>query len=463
VSGDLTLKSADDSNRLIAHGHRLLRQGQRREAFEVGLRAEKRILASAALDDSLGTLFTHLEEPLRALAHHRRAVERAPSCMDFRYNLAMTQRMLGEFDAAEVNLDAVLLARPRDGEAHYARSGLRTQTPRRNHVDELQQILVQLDGKRASLAVAFSLAKELEDLGEYARAFDHLHKACDAYRASLRYDVADDIAVLDALRTTHIASILGKLQTNCPSRECIFIVGLPRSGTTLVERIVGSHSQVFAAGETDAFQRTCVAAVGQLKKEVKKLEFVERSLELDFERLAQAFIQATRPRTGHTPQFTDKTPHNYLYAGLIRAALPNARFIALDRHPMDVCYAMYKTLFASSYPFSYDLSDLARYYVAWQKLMQHWQDLIGDAWLTVSYEELVSAQEATSRRILEHCGLSWEHRCLDFHSPTAAVSTASAVQVRKPLYTDAVGRWRHYAKQLESLARDFEINGLSVR
>ena len=463
MSDDPHFKGAGDVDRLIQQGHLLLRQGRLPEAFAVAMGVEKLTSLSPSHEDALGTLLTHLEEPLRGLAHHRRAAQCAPDRVDFRYNLAMAQRMVGEFEAAEANLDTVLLARPLDAEAHYARSGLRTQTHSRNHVSELEHALLQLEGKRAGFPVAFSLAKELEDLGEYSRAFACLHNACRAYRASLRYDVADDIAVLEKLRGTHVASTLSNLRTNCSNRECIFILGLPRSGTTLVEQILGSHSQVYAAGETDAFQRTCVAAVGQLKRGVTKLEFVERSLELDFGHLAKAYIQATRPRTGHKPQFTDKTPHNYLYAGLIHAALPHARFIALQRQPMDVCFAMYKTLFASSYPFSYDLSDLARYYVAWQQLMQHWQGVIGDAWLTVSYEELVSAPEATSRQILNHCGLEWEQQCLEFHKPTTAVSTASAVQVRKPLYTNSVGRWGHYAEQLESLARDFEARGLSVR
>jgi hypothetical protein len=124
---------------------------------------------------------------------------------------------------------------------------------------------------------------------------------------------------------------------------------------------------------------------------------------------------------------------------------------------------MYKTLFAAAYPFSYDLNDLARYYVAWNKLMEHWANVIGDAWLPVRYEDLITDREIVSRHLIKHCGLIWEESCLDFHTQAAAVTTASAVQVRRPLYSDSVGRWRHYAQHLEPVAQYFEAHGISVR
>jgi tetratricopeptide (TPR) repeat protein len=229
MSGDPDLEAMNDPYRLIRYGHLLLDQGRRPEAFAVAARAERLVSASATLDDALGTLLAHLEETMRALEHHIRAVERAPDRVDFRYNLAMTQRMVGDLDAAEANLDQVLLARPLDGEAHYARSGLRTQTRSRNHVDELVRVLRQLEGRRAALPVAFSLAKELEDLGDYSHAFAYLDKGCRAYRASLKYDVADDIAVLERLRFAHVSSTLRQLRATFNNRECIFIIGLPRS------------------------------------------------------------------------------------------------------------------------------------------------------------------------------------------------------------------------------------------
>jgi tetratricopeptide (TPR) repeat protein len=452
-----------DAELLIRHGQILLQLGRKSEALTVASRVDKIPPDDSALRDALGTLLTHLEEPQRALRHFEHAVHQAPRNWGFRYNLAMAQRMVGHFDAAELNLDQVIRMRPDDGEAFHARSDLRSQTRERNHVRELELTLSRLTGKRASLPVAFALAKELEDLGEYSRSFEYLHTACQAYRACLRYDVAEDIAVLEKLRSTHTLEIFETIRAGFDNEECIFVVGLPRSGTTLVERILGAHGGVYAAGELDAFPTVSIEATArQGGGPVRKLDFVDRSLTLDFASLGRAYLDATRPRTGHTTKFTDKLPLNYLYAGLIHAALPKARFVALYRHPMDVCYAMYRTLFAAAYPFTYDLYDLARYYVAWERLMGHWATVIGDAWLTVRYEDLIADQEAVTRTVLEHCQLAWDPSCIDFKNRLGAVSTASAVQVRRPLHANSVGKWRHYSRQLEPIATYLERNGILV-
>jgi hypothetical protein len=236
--------------------------------------------------------------------------------------------------------------------------------------------------------------------------------------------------------------------------EAIFVIGLPRSGTTLVERILAAHTDVQAAGELQAFPQICVEAVqARNGTSVSKLQFVERALDVDPHLLGRRYIAATRPQTGHKPRFIDKLPLNYLYAGLIRRALPRARIVALMREPMDSCYAMYKTLFTGAYPFTYALDDLGRYYQAWQRLMHHWRSILGAALLVVSYEELVTDQEAVTRRIVAHCGLPWQAECLAFHTRPGAVATASAVQVRRPMYSTSVGKWRHYQEQLQPLAR----------
>ncbi len=451
-----------ESTVLIELAQQFLRLGRRRDAMQVALTVADLPLTRAEHMDAVGTLLTHVGEPARAVPLFDRAVNAVPSDVRYRYNLAMSERMTGDFAGAERNLDIVLAERPEDGEAHYARSGLRRQTPERNHVAELETIVARGMKHTGAVAAEFALAKELEDLEEHSRSFGHLKAACQRQRARLQYDVAEDVRVLDELRQLHTADALQQhARPGFGTDECIFIVGLPRSGTTLVERVLGAHPLVFGAGELDAFPSAAIDAVTKVAgKSIGKRDFVRRALDLDFESLGRAYIEETRPRTGHTPRFTDKLPLNYLYAGLIRSALPRARFIFVRRHPMDNCYAMYKTLFASAYPFSYDLGDLARYYVAWNNLMQHWAALIGPAWLQVRYEDLVASQVQVSRQIVAHCGLEWDKRCLHFHASPDAVSTASAAQVRQPLYTDSVGRWRAYAPELKPLERELTAHGI---
>jgi Flp pilus assembly protein TadD len=453
--------ATDDPVILVQCAVLLLQAGARRESLAIATRAETLAIPDAEVNDALGALLTHHEEAARALPLATRAVQLAPDNTPFRYNLAMVQRMTGDFEAAEENLDRVIAARPFDSEAHLARSGLRKQTPDRNHVDELERVVKEAKGRRAWIPAGFALAKELEDLGEYERSFAHLAAACRAHRATLRYDVAGDVAVLDALRTTHDRAALERVQVDFDNNESIFIVGLPRSGTTLVDRMLGSHPAVFSAGELKAFPESVIAAVTR-GGSVSKLDFVQSALKISFKELGPAYLEAARPRTAHTAKFTDKLSPNYLYAGLIHAALPRARFVAVRRHPMDSCYAMYKALFIGAYPFSYDLGDLGRYYVAWDRLMRHWEEVLGDAWLNVQYEDLIANPARVCRRIVEHCGLEWHEECLNFHALQTPVSTASAVQVRQPIYKESVGRWRHYARQLSPLAEHLEAHGLSA-
>jgi hypothetical protein len=197
-----------------------------------------------------------------------------------------------------------------------------------------------------------------------------------------------------------------------------------------------------------AVGRACGRPVG-------KLEFVERAREIEPNELRKAYLEAAGSRHFDKARFVDKQPLNYLYAGLIARALPGARLIAVAREPMDSCYAMYKSLFTNAYPFSYDLHDLAKYYTAWHALLRHWQVVLGDRLLTVQYEDLVADQEAVTRRIIAHCGLGWEAACLEFHKRRGAVSSASAVQVRRPLYSHSVGKWRHFQQQLTPLSTHF--------
>jgi len=437
---------------LIQYGQCLVNSGRRREALAVADRATLMDVHRADWNDALGTLLTFCEEPARALPFFQGAVDRAPQNGSFRYNLATAQRMTGEMGTAESTLDRVLADRPNDYLAYYTRASLRVQSPGANHIEEMLRVLQSRSHTPSQeVALCFALAKELEDVGRYRTSFGYLKRASDIQRKQIHYNVVDDIMLMDQIIELHdhvAVSAVGGAESD----ECIFVIGLPRSGTTLVERILGSHSDVTAAGELQAFPNQIVKGLKKHSGGVTKPEeFARRTLGLDPGWLGRSYIEATRPQTGKTPRFIDKLPLNYLNAGLIRRALPRARIVALARDPMDSCYAMYKTLFPAAYPFSYSLLELAEYYAAWHRLMRHWQEVLGEALLIVQYENLVTHQESVSRRIVAHCGLAWEGACLAFHEHKGAVTTASAAQVRQAMYSSSIGKWHHVESELEPL------------
>jgi hypothetical protein len=226
---------------------------------------------------------------------------------------------------------------------------------------------------------------------------------------------------------------------------------MPRTGTTLVERILASHSDVFAAGELSNFAVQMMAQVREkaAARAVSRDDIVRLTAGLDFASLGKAYVDSTRPATGHTARFIDKLPLNYLYAGLIHLALPNATIVHVQRDPMDTIYAVYKTLFVDAYPFSYDLEELARYFVAYHELMAHWHTALPNVIQTIRYEDLVANVDAEVRRLVDACGLDWQPDCLEFYRNKEASTTASSVQIRRPVYRSSVGKWRDYEARLQ--------------
>jgi tetratricopeptide (TPR) repeat protein len=467
---DRALERDPSSLRLrIDRARCLLALGRRPEALAAVAAAERVAGNDAHAWDAFGTLYSYAADQRGALAAYDRAVAIAPESPEFRFNRASVRRFVGDLAGAESDYDAAIARRPGDFEAYLNRTELRVQTRERNHVAELEAAAVRAAADwRGEVQVRFALAKEYEDLGEHAKSFEQLRRGASRRREHLRYDIGTDVATAEWIME---AFPVGTFAAAPPMRgaaggpdDPIFIVGLPRSGTTVVERILGSHSTLTSAGELDSFALALVDAARRRNggKVLSRRELVAASATLDFPALGRDYLQRARLAFGGGGRFIDKMPLNYLYAGLIRQALPNARIIHVTRHPMAVCYAMYKTLFKSGYPFSYDLGEIAQYYIAYRRLMQHWRSVLGEALHETRYESLVSDQLGETRKLLEYCGLEWEDACLKFHENPAPSTTASASQVRRPLYDSSVSQWRSYETELAELKRRLEAAGIDM-
>lgn len=389
----------------------------------------------------------------------RRALRIRPCDADVLYALASALIALGRLEEAERQLEELIRLAPGDGDARHGLATLRRQTRERNHVDELERALAAARAPAMQVPLYFALAKELEDLGEYERAFATLKRGADLRRAMLSYRVEADEETIEQIARTFDAAWAERAAPGWHVDGPLFIVGLPRSGTTLVDRILSRHSAVTSVGEINDLALAVVRHAGGAGD---KAELVARAAEADLTALGRSHWRAVLGRGARGRLVIDKTPLNFLYLGLIARALPRARVIHVWRHPVASCFAMYKTLFRMGYPFSYDLGDLARYFLAYHRLMRHWRESFPGRFLDVQYEALVDDQEGTSRRLVEHCGLQWESACLDFHENDSPVATASAVQVRQPIYRHARDLWRRYETQLRPLIDMLERGGVEV-
>jgi len=467
VCEEFTVQRPELAAGWVASGQVALAMRNLLRARDCAAAAEPRAGHDPILWDLIGTLYSRANDQPRALAAYDRALALAPDQPAFLFNRAAVRRFLGQLAQSEADYDRVIALRPTDFEAYRNRSDLRRQTDEHNHVAALRRLQMQaLTDWRGAIQVHYALAKEYEDLGDYAACFEQLQAGSRLRRAHLRYDIATDLATVDWIIESFPAAAAAGPNTASSARAPgpIFILGLPRSGSTLVERILGRHSKVHAAGELPSMALAIVDAARQCSgaAAMSRRELIAQSSQLDFGALGRDYLARARAAGAIGECFVDKMPLNFLYCGLIRRALPQARIVHVQRHPMAACYAMYKTLFEDAYPFSYDLSELGRYYLAYRRLMQHWTQAMPGQIHELRYESLIGDQLGETRRLLDFCGLDWEDACARFHENPDPSTTASAAQVRLPIYDSSLEQWRHYGDQLSELRRLLAQGGIDV-
>jgi tetratricopeptide (TPR) repeat protein len=407
----------------------------------------------------LAEFHTHLNQHEQAATCAIRVAALKPYDAQAAYAKATALIAVGRMAEAEEILDELIGRAPDDADAWYSRATLRRQVPGHNHVAPLRAVLAARSPGSAPVALHYALAKELEDLGQYAESFAALARGAAARRKVLSYRVESDEQAMASIIRGFDRAWYESPAAGHDVRGPIFIVGLPRSGITLIERILIQHEAVATVGEVSDFALAVTRAAGPAGETE---ELIKAAARADPAALGRSYWNAIQGY-GHTRRYVvDRTPLNYLNLGLIAKALPQARIVHVRRHPMASCYAMYKTLFRTGYSFSYDLEDLGRYYVAWSRLMHHWRTLLPGRFLDLDYETLVADQAGTTRRLLAHCGLEWQSACLRFHENPAPTSIASAAQVRQPIYRESVDLWRNYRQELAPLALHLAHSGIAA-
>ena len=364
-------------------------------------------------------------------------------------------KTLGRQDEAIASYQSAARVRPNQGDAWYALANLKTY---RFSDDELARLRSQENapdlGFQDRIYLCFALGKALEDRKDYAAAFEYYERGNDLKRAQTRYKSDQMEEELEAQASICTPELFDKQAgKGCPAPDPVFIVGLPRAGSTLIEQILASHSQVDGTLELPNILALSHRLRG--RNRVSDLTFYPRVLhDLDagkLRALGEDYLDNTRIHRQSAPFFTDKMPNNFRHIGLIKLILPNAKIIDARRGAMACCFSGFKQLFAEGQEFTYGLEEIGRYYRAYVRLMDHWDAVLPGQILRVHHEDVVEDVETQVRRILDFCGLPFEQACLDFHHTKRAVRTASSEQVRQPIYKQGVAQWRHFEPWLEPL------------
>jgi tetratricopeptide (TPR) repeat protein len=447
---------------LVQKAECLLALGRRNQALAAADEAARCAPPVAVVLNSIAEFCAEAGEYQRALALYDRAVAATPREPNIRIKRAVVHRFLGNVERSVEDYHAVLAELPTSAKALKGLVELERQTPERNSIAAMQAALAAAPAQSTDAAILhFGLAKSHEDLGDHEATWRHLAAGNAIERASLQYDPQTDRAVMDDMIEAFAEA--ETVRADATGERPIFILGLPRTGTTLVDRILGSHSQVHSAGELTAMPES----IDMLLRNSPGPDSPEwrgqraRLSSLDGAAIARTYLQRAGMLRGDKPRFTDKQLTNFLYCPLILRAFPNASIVHLTRHPLAACYAIFRTRFNGGYPFAYQLEEIAEFYIGYHRVMAQWDRVLPGRILHVAYEEVVTAQEPATRRMLEYAGLPFEPGCLDFHLNPAPVITTSSVQVRQPLYDSSLEAWRHHAGQLEPVRVRLEAAGIS--
>ena len=402
---------------------------------------DARIILAAALH--------HTGETVQALEHLQKLVVAEPDNVTVHLDLGNLAMNVGDNETALVHVRRALELQHDCAGAYYTLSRLIRFKQDSSDFRDLEAAASQYDPDGESFFYNYALFKAYQDIGDNDKAFPYLHRGSVQKRKIVSYDAKRHTEKVDQIISVFDQELLASVNPiSNPEKTFIFILGMPRSGTTLTEQILTSHSQVTHGGELPFLSEY---AAGSNYPEAYKNAPDALYLEV-----ANLYTAATAKKSGDSPFFTDKAPGNFMNIGLILSAFPNAKIIHCRRDPVDTCLSCYKLLFGKGVTFSYDMVELGQHYLEYVRLMKHWDTVAPGRILNIDYEETIGDTEAQVARMLDYCGLPFEEKCLRFYENERPVFTASLQQVRKPIYKSSVGLWRKHEKHLQPLLEILE-------
>jgi Flp pilus assembly protein TadD len=423
------------------------------EAVKFAELAAKLSASSSLTLDTLGVAYSQMGLHQKALNFFEKAVKITTNNPHYFFNLGASLKFIGDFEGAKQAYEKTIALAPNYYKAHAALTGLGGISQECNHITRLEQLFEQTEQADDRLYIGHALAREYEAINDFDKAFHYLDTAKKFKLKQFTYSVNEDKALFNSL-TNHFKKCSSSRPQGFDTNEPIFVVGMPRSGTTLVERIISQHSEVTSAGELQHFGLLLKKMAKTTSNRVIDAETVAATKNINFAKLGEAYIESTRAITGKTVKFVDKMPLNVLYVGFILQALPKAKIVCLDRNPLDTIVSNFRQLFAvnqSYYSYSYDLESTTEFYSLFKELAALWLTLFPENFYLINYEKLVNEPESEAKKLIAFCDLSWQEQCVNIHQNTAPVATASSLQVRSPINNKSVGNWKKYDAYLSKV------------
>ena len=418
------------------------------DAFEAGLRFDK---SNIDILTNLGYAYSQADRELNAISTLKKVLKLAPDNAEVYLRLAVVQSTVGQLDLAKQNLLTAIEKDPTKAEAYRVLSALKTYERDDPEVNAMKRLFADpATDQYTQIHLGFALGKAFEDIQEHRKAFEYWATANLNRRQQFSYSINEDREFFAQIREIFNVELMASFKgQQSASNQPIFIVGMMRSGTTLVEQILSSHSQVFGAGELP-FVNTYAR---------NNFETLKSGGRIELDGFISGYLDCYREAAKQSPRVIDKLPINFLWVGLIKAAFPNARIINLVRDPRDVGLSIFKNYFdALGNKYAYDLEELAEFYLLYRQMMEFWHKVLPGAVYDISYEAIVDNVEGEARKLLEFCDLDWEGEVLNFHKAPRVVKTASLAQVREPIYASSKKKWPMFERELAPFIRILKEN-----